>query len=73
MQEKYPVANHLVGIIHIDSATGALSWSQKDLDPVVQRYVKRYLVDEGFIEKALGMLDPVMDRELTALLNSLTD
>jgi hypothetical protein len=31
------------------------------------------LFDEGFIEQALGMLDPVIDRELTALLKSLID
>ncbi len=71
MQEKYSIANHLAGTVHIDHATGALSWDRKDLDPVIQRYVKRYLFDEGFIEEALGMLDPRLDREVTELLKSL--
>jgi len=73
MREKYSIANHLAGTVHIDSATGALSWDQNNLDPVIQRYVKRYLFDEGFIEEALGMLDPKLDREVTELLKSLKE
>jgi hypothetical protein len=73
MQEKFSIANHLAGIVHIDHATGALSWEQKNLDPVIRRYVKRYLLDEGFIEQALGILDPVIDNEITQLLKSLMD
>jgi hypothetical protein len=53
-------------------ATGALSWDQKNLDPVIQRYVKRYLFDEGFIE-ALGILDPRLDRGITELLKGLNE
>jgi hypothetical protein len=73
MQVKYSIANHLAGTVDIDHATGALSWDQKNLDPVVQRYVKRYLFDEGFIEQALGTLDPKLDRAVTELLKSLTE
>jgi hypothetical protein len=32
-----------------------------------------YLFDEGFIEHALGMLDPAIDEAVTALLKSLAD
>ena len=73
MQEKYSIANNLAGTVHIDHATGALSWDQSNLDPVIQRYVKRYLVDEGFIEAALGMLDPRLDSEVIELLKSLNE
>jgi hypothetical protein len=73
MQEKYSVAHPLVGTVHIDPITGALSWGQDNLDPVIKRYVKRYLFDEGFIEQALGMLDPVIDQDITALLEFLPD
>jgi hypothetical protein len=71
MQENFSITNHLVGTVHIDQLTGALTWDQANLDPVTQKYVKRYLLDEGFIELALGALDPVLDPELTELLKSL--
>jgi hypothetical protein len=73
MQEKYTVAHPLVGPIHIDHITGALSWNQKTIDPVIKRYVKLYLFDEGFIEHALGMLDPAIDQETALLLKTLMD
>jgi hypothetical protein len=71
MREKYSIANHLAGTVHIDHTTGALSWDQHNLDPVIQSYVKKYLFDEGFVEEALGMLDPKPDREIIELLKSL--
>jgi hypothetical protein len=73
MREKYSIANHLAGTVHIDYTTGALSWDQHNLDPVIQSYVKRYLFDEGFIEEALGVLDPKPDREVIDLLKSLKE
>jgi hypothetical protein len=73
MQAKYSVAIHLVGTVHINRATGALSWDRENLDPVIKSYIKKYLFDEGFIEHALGMLDPAIDQEITALLDSLSD
>jgi hypothetical protein len=73
MQEKYIVAHPLAGPIHIDHITGALGWNQATIDPLIKRYVKRYLFDEGFIEHALGMLDPAIDHETVLLLKTLTD
>jgi hypothetical protein len=73
MQEKYSVAHHLVGAVSIDPITGALTWGQENIDPLIKRYVKRYLFDEGFIEQALGMLEPDIDREIAALLKLLLD
>jgi hypothetical protein len=73
MQGKYVVAHPLVGFIHIDYVTGALVWNQDTIDPLIKRYVKRYLFDEGFIEHALGMLDPAIDQETALLLKALMD
>ena len=73
MPKKYSIANHLAGTVHIDHTTGALSWDQNNLDPVIQSYVKKYLFDEGFIEEALGMLDPRLDRQVIELLKSLNE
>jgi hypothetical protein len=73
MQENYSIVHHLVGTVHIHQMTGALSWDRKNLDPVAQRYVKRYLFDEGFIEQALGMLDPALDPKVPEFLQSLVD
>jgi len=71
MHENYCLVNRLAGTVHIDHATGALSWDQENLDPLIKKFVKRYLIDEGFIEQALDMLDPVIDPEINAQLKSL--
>ncbi len=73
MQENFSVTNHLAGTVHINRSTGALRWDHANLDPVIRRYVKMYLFDEGFIEQALEMLDPGIDEAVTALLKSLAD
>jgi hypothetical protein len=33
-------------------------WEEENLDPVVKQYAKKYLVQEGFLEQALGVLNP---------------
>ena len=33
-------------------------WEEENLDAVSRQYVKKYLVQEGFVEMALGVLDP---------------
>jgi hypothetical protein len=43
MQQNYSVANHLAGIIHVDQTTGALSWEQKNLDPVLNKRLERLI------------------------------
>jgi hypothetical protein len=73
MQAKYTVTNQWVGTVYIDHATGALSWDQTVADPVIKSYVKKYLFDEGFVEQALGILDPVINEEINTLLKSLGD
>jgi hypothetical protein len=58
MQKYLSVTTHRAGIVHINCQSGRLFWEEESLDPVVQQYAKKYLVQEGFIEHALGALDP---------------
>ena len=38
-------------------------WEKEDLDPVLKQYAKKYIMDEGFLEQALGALEPLPDRD----------
>jgi hypothetical protein len=58
MQKHLSVKAQKSGIVHINRRTGHLFWEEENLDPVVQQYAKKYLVQEGFVEQALGVLDP---------------
>jgi hypothetical protein len=58
MQIYLSVTTHEAGIVHINCQSGQLFWEEGNLDPVVKQYAKKYLVQEGFLEQALGILDP---------------
>jgi hypothetical protein len=58
MRKKLVVMTQAAGIVHINRKTGQILWEQRNLDPVLRQYAKKYLVEEGFIEQALGALDP---------------
>jgi hypothetical protein len=58
MQTHLSVITHTAGIVHINRQTGHLFWEEENLDPVVRQYAKKYLLQEGFVEQALGVLDP---------------
>ena len=58
MQTHLSVITHKAGIVHISRQSGHLFWEEENLDPVVKQYAKKYLVQEGFLEQALGVLDP---------------
>jgi hypothetical protein len=58
MQKHLSVMTHKSGIVHINCQSGHLFWEEENLDPVVTQYAKKYLVQEGFLEQALGALDP---------------
>jgi hypothetical protein len=58
MQKYLSVTTHRAGIVHINCQTGQMFWEEENLDPVVKQYAKKYLVQEGFVEQALGVLDP---------------
>lgn len=58
MQKYLVVVTQAAGIVRINRKTGRVYWEQKNLDPVLRRYAKNYLVKEGFVETALGILDP---------------
>jgi hypothetical protein len=70
--EKYlRVHTSMGGFVRIELATGSLGWERGDLDPVVRQYAKKYLVIEGFVEQAIGALDPAPDHEVQAMLDSI--
>jgi hypothetical protein len=58
MQTHLSVITPVAGIVHINCQSGQLFWEEENLDPVVKQYAKNYLWAEGFIELALGILDP---------------
>ena len=66
MQHYLSVLTDAVGVVHIDRQTGVMFWEQEDLDPVLKHYAKKYIIDEGFLEQALGTLEPLPDREIDA-------
>ena len=58
MQEYLSVKTQMAGIVHINRQTGHMFWEEENLDPVIRQYAKKYLVQEGFLEQALGILNP---------------
>ena len=58
MQTHLSVITPVAGIVHINCQSAQLFWEEENLDPVVKQYAKNYLWAEGFIELALGILDP---------------
>jgi len=71
MENYLRVHTSAAGFVHIDLVTGNLRWEKEKLDPVMKQYAKKYLVIEGFIELAVGALDPAPDREVKAMLDSI--
>jgi hypothetical protein len=61
MQKHLSVKTQRAGMVHINRQSGRLFWEEENLDPVVQQYAKKYLVQEGFVEQALGALEPQPD------------
>jgi hypothetical protein len=58
MQKYLSVRIRKAGVVHINCENGHLFWEEDNLDSVSRQYVKKYLVQEGFVELALGALDP---------------
>jgi len=58
MQKHLSVITRAAGVVHINRKTGLVFWEREDLDPVLKQYTKNYLWVEGFIELAIGILDP---------------
>ena len=56
MQKHLSVKTHKAGMVHINCRSGHLFWEEENLDPIVTQYAKKYLVQEGFLEQALGFL-----------------
>ena len=70
--EKYlRVHTSMAGFVRIDSTTGNLYWERGGLDSATRQCAEKYLAIEGFIEQAIGVLDPVPDSEVKAMLDSI--
>ena len=61
MQKYLSVKIREAGVVHINCQSGHMFWEEENLDPVVQQYARKYLVQEGFVEQALGALEPQPD------------
>ena len=72
MKRNLYVVAGATGVVHIDRQTGAMHWEQEDIDPVSKQYAKKYLVCEGFLEQALGALEPSPDPEIVLFLDSIS-
>jgi hypothetical protein len=73
MQKNLVVMTQGAGIVRINRKTGQILWEQKNLDPVLRQYAKKYLVEEGFIEQALGALDPQPNESVDLFLDDISN
>ena len=58
MEKRLSVVTRAAGVVYLNHKTGLIVWEREDLDPVLKQYTKNYLWEEGFIELALGILEP---------------
>jgi len=73
MQKHLSVITQKAGMVHINCQTGHLFWEEENLDPVLQQYAKKYLVQEGFLEQAIGALDPQINESADLFLEDISN
>jgi hypothetical protein len=73
MQKHLFVKTQRAGIVYINCQTGHMFWEEEDLDPVVRQYAKKYLVQEGFLEQAIGALDPQINESADLFLEDISN
>jgi hypothetical protein len=73
MQKYLSVKTQIAGMAHINRQSGNIFWEEEDLDPVVRQYAKKYLVQEGFLEQALGVLNPQPSYEADPFLDEISN
>jgi hypothetical protein len=73
MQKYLSVKIRKAGVVHINCQTGHLFWEEENLDSVSRQYIKKYLVQEGFVELALGVLDPQPTDDADLFLDEITN
>jgi hypothetical protein len=69
MRKYLVIVTQAAGVARINRKTGRIRWEQKNLDPALRRYTRKYLVREGFVEQALGILDPELDERADLFLD----
>ena len=73
MQKHLSVKTQRAGIVYINCQTGHMFWEEENLDPVVRQYAKKYLVQEGFLEQAIGALDPQINESADLFLEDISN
>jgi hypothetical protein len=73
MQKHLSVKTQRAGIVHINCQSGQMFWEEESLDPVVRQYAKKYLVQEGFLEQAIGALDPQINESADLFLEDISN
>jgi hypothetical protein len=73
MQKHLSVKTQRAGIVHINCQSGHMFWEKENLDPVVRQYAKKYLVQEGFLEQAIGALDPQINESADLFLEDISN
>jgi hypothetical protein len=73
MQKHLFVKTQRAGIVYINCQTGHMFWEEENLDPVVRQYAKKYLVQEGFLEQAIGALDPQINESADLFLEDISN
>ena len=73
MQKNLVVMTHAAGIVRINRRTGRILWEENNLDPVLMQYAKKYLVEEGFVEQAVGALDPEPNQSADLFLDDISN
>ena len=73
MQKYLSVKIRKAGVVHINCQNGHMFWEEENLDPVWRQYVEKYLVQEGFVELALGVLNPQPSFDADPFLDEITN
>lgn len=73
MQKHLSVITQKAGMVHINCQNGRLFWEEENIDPVLKQYAKKYLVQEGFLEQALGALDPAPTESVDPVLDDFSN
>jgi hypothetical protein len=73
MQKYLCVKIRKAGVVHINCQTGHMFWEEENLDPAWRESVKKYLVQEGFVELALGVLNPQPNYDADPFLDEITN
>ena len=73
MQKYLVVRTRAAGNVRINCRTGRIYSERKNLDPILRRSTRKYLIREGFVEQALGILDPELNESADLFLDDISN